>query len=469
MATNAGSRKYAKPLDFDIEYITLGSLQSDDIKDVVTIHDSAENTVRWSALSIYEDIFSNFMTCELAILDQNGFFLNRLRTDETIVIKFKTPDIGGKSFEPRLHYFYLYKIDSIAIIDKPPGAYYILKGISFEYFYNSLRTFSKAYKGKTSEIVKDIYTEFLEAKSEKTIKKSIKFGRPTKNDMKFTFPYVNAVDAINHLASVSVDSVNPEICNYVFFEDKDGFNFISITEMIEKPKRVHKYTTSRTMLFPFYEFDKHYDKTISVNPIRTPDKIVDTLDGVYGEYFAEYDLLYKSYTPFFNNTVRGQGSTEGKRYLDIFPKTKHLNPLPLLNKDNEVFKYPLGRNRICFTNHALHSEEKKLEQNQTEWKLYQTHEQEYSFQRRSLMQQINSFTVEVSVPGNSDITVGDIFDLDTVIYRVSDQYKDKYLSGKYLVTAVNHAFTTDSYVTVVTVSRDSIKSDDFDDNTKGGL
>ena len=86
----------------------------------------------------------------------------------------------------------------------------------------------------------EIYREFLEAKSERTVKKKFRVGRPTRHEMKFSFPYVNPVDAINHLASVSIDSTNPDICNYVFYEDKDGFNFKSITELIERPRKVHK-------------------------------------------------------------------------------------------------------------------------------------------------------------------------------------------------------------------------------------
>jgi len=82
------------------------------------------------------------------------------------------------------------------------------------------------------------------------------------------------------------------------------------------------------------------------------------------------------------------------------------------------------------------------------------------------MQQINSFTVEMTVPGNTNMTVGDIVDLQTSIYRTKDP--DKYLSGKYLVTAVNHMVTVAKYVTIVTLSRDSMVNMDFDDNTKAG-
>lgn len=457
------NRPYSRPLDYEIDYITIGTLRKDDVGDIVVLHSSKEPPAKWASVSIFEDMFMNFMACEITLFDQNGGFLNVLRTEEVIAIKFRTPDLAGRSFEPRTHYFYLYKIQPVSMLDKVGGAMYTIRGISFEYFYNALRTFSKSYKGKTTEIAEQIYKEFLEAKSQRTMKKSFTVGRPTKHEMKFTFPYVNPVDAINHLASVSVDSVNPNICNYVFFENKDGYNFKSITEMIETPRRVHKYQTSNTMNGKEYtDYEAHFDKTISVIPKKTGDKIIDTLDGVWGEYFADYDMLYKSYKPFFAPVRRGSGGDAwGKRYLDYFPKTKHLNPKALLSNQNEVFKYPLGRNRICFSNKALFSEEKTLENGQKEYQLFQTHEEEYSFQRRSMMQQINGFRVEVTVPGNSDITVGDIFELDTIIYRVEG--KDKYLSGRYLVTGVHHVFSLKEYQTIVTISRDSLVSDDFDE------
>lgn len=465
------SRPYQKSLDFEIEYITVASVKKDDVGDTIFIHDQRQKISRWTSVSIYEDLFKNFMTCEITIHDQDGMFLNLLRTEEVIVIKFYTPDLKGYKFKPREHYFYLYKIDPVIVNDSPNGAFYTIKGISFEYFYSTVRTFSRSFKGKTSEIAERIYKEYLLPKSEKTIKKAFKVGRPTKHEMKFTFPYVNAVDAINHLASVSIDSVNPDICNYVFFENKDGFNFFSITELIEKPRKKHKYVMSPIPTSPqknetFFDFDKHFNKPIRVTPIKTGDKIIDTLDGVWGEYFVEYDMLYKSYTPYIG-TISGEGvSSYGKRYLEYFPKTKHLNPIPLLAKENDLFKYPLGRNRVCFTNKALYSEEVPTEDGGKETILYETHEGEYSFQRRSMMQQINSFSVELEVPGNSEITVGDIVELDAVIYRSSD--KDLYLSGNYLVTGVHHFITLSNYQTIMMISRDSLRSNEFDTDLSDG-
>jgi len=455
------AREYGRSLDVEVDYITIGTLRKDDVGDIVVVHDSSKGIKRWGSISLYEDLFMNFMSCEITLIDQDGGFLNQLRTEEVLVVRFKTPNLKDKEFEIRTHYFYLYKIDPVRMLPKIGGAAYTIRGISFEYFYNSLRTFSKAYRGKTHEIAEEIYKEFLQAKSERTVKKSFTVGRPTKHDMKFTFPYVNPVDAINYLASISIDEGNPDICNYVFYENKDGFAFKSITEMIETPRRVHKYKKSDTMQTPYSDFNSHFDKIITVVPAKTGDKIIDTHDGVWGEYFADYDMLYKSYTPFFSPIPGQGGNAWGKRYLSYFPKTTHLNKKALLSDKNEVFKYPLGRNRVCFSNRALYSEELPLPNGQKEYRMYQTHEDEFSFQRRSMMQQINGFRVVVTVSGNSDITVGDIFELDTFIYRSND--KDKYLSGRYLVVAVHHEIVGQEYKTIVTISRDSLVSDDFDE------
>ena len=153
--TNTGSsRPYARSLDCYVESIRIATMVKDELGQNIVLHDNAQDISRWLGFSIYEDMFRNFMTCEILLQDQDGFFLNSLRTEESIVISFKTPDLPSKNFEMRTHYFYLYKIDSIALIDNPPGAYYSIKGISFEFFTNSLRTFSRAYQGKTHTLVK---------------------------------------------------------------------------------------------------------------------------------------------------------------------------------------------------------------------------------------------------------------------------------------------------------------------------
>lgn len=76
------SRKYAKSLDIDLQYISISTLRKGDVSEKVVIHDSEKDIQRWNAVSIYEDIFKNFMTCEIVLVDQDGMFLNRFRTEE---------------------------------------------------------------------------------------------------------------------------------------------------------------------------------------------------------------------------------------------------------------------------------------------------------------------------------------------------------------------------------------------------
>lgn len=466
------NREYSSSLDYDIDGISITSSRKDSKGEPIVIHDGAKGIARWAGISIKEDLFRNFTTCEVTLDDTDGFYLNRLRCEEIMIIQFKTPDFPDKKFKKRTHYFYIYKIDPIILNDRPASALYTIRGISFEYFSNALRTISRSYIGKTEKIAKEIYDEHLIIKGKKKLAKPLNLCRKTKNEMKFTFPYMNPVDIINHLASVSVDAANPEICNYVFYENLDGFNFKSITEMIINPRRIHKYITTKIIKGSVFDYRAHFDKTISATPKRTGDKIIDTLDGVYGENFEVFDILYKTVTPFVTTGAKGVAPQSGKRYLDNFDKTPHLNKFPLLSKDNELFEHPLGRNRVCFTNQALYAEQGVALGNpllgeaivKLDWRLYQTHEEEYSFQRRSMMQQINTFTVDLVVPGNSDITVGDIIDYDGSIYNTVE--RDKYISGKYLVTAVNHFITRDGYTSVVVISRDSIISDGSEDDAE---
>lgn len=490
---------YRKPLDFTVQYIGLSSTNFDD-KEVLVLHDDEKDIQRWNALNIYEDIFRNFMSCEIAILDQDGEFLDKLRTEEIITVKFKTPGLN-----PRTHQFYLYKISPIIPLDKIMGAQYVIHGISVEFFYNTLRAFSKSYSGKTEEIVKQIYEEFLESKTG-ALKKKLHFGNPdssaTKHEMKFSFPYINPVEAINHMASVSVNNSNPFACNYIFYENRDGFWFTCLEEIFKNPtwsgeganRREHSYTSQQTLIESFLNLGVHFNKTIRVDPQSTGDKIVDTMDGVYGEYFSEFDLLYKQYKPFVNPDGKGtdylEVKAEGQRYLDYFEKTAHAESglKPLISKENQIFHYPLGRNRVCFTNGALYSDPEPFLLSKDDsvfwdveskswrytnypgrvvekWKLYDTHEGEYSFLRRSQMQQINLFTVQISVPGNTDITVGDCCTLDAPIYRSGSGV---FLGGKYLVIAVAHKLLATGFESILTLARDGVKPKDFQTNEQGG-
>ncbi|MEK9698979.1 MAG: hypothetical protein VW270_24595 [Candidatus Poseidoniales archaeon] len=63
--------------------------------------------------------------------------------------------------------------------------------------------------------------------------------------------------------------------------------------------------------------------------------------------------------------------------------------------------------------------------------------------RLSYYAHIYNTIVEVTVPGNSELNVGDVVELSipnaTTINKL-DGKKDKYLSGKYLITSLRHKF-----------------------------
>ena len=80
-------------------------------------------------------------------------------------------------------------------------------------------------------------------------------------------------------------------------------------------------------------------------------------------------------------------------------------------------------------------------------------------ERKSLMQQIEAYSVDITVPGRSDIFVGKTIDFEynTIqFYESAEDAKETVYSGKYLITSINHRISRQEYELVMTLSKDSI-------------
>jgi hypothetical protein len=76
--------------------------------------------------------------------------------------------------------------------------------------------------------------------------------------------------------------------------------------------------------------------------------------------------------------------------------------------------------------------------------------------------EINSFTMEISIPGRSDLAVGDI--IDVYIYRTTpfrstdteEELIDKTFSGRYLISSLCHNLDREKHTMILTVIKDSL-------------
>jgi hypothetical protein len=71
---------------------------------------------------------------------------------------------------------------------------------------------------------------------------------------------------------------------------------------------------------------------------------------------------------------------------------------------------------------------------------------------------MNNIKCEMSVYGDSDLVVGDTVNLTLPLFTrvdMGEEWKDKYYSGKYLITGIRHKLSGDQYTTDLELVKDS--------------
>jgi hypothetical protein len=74
------------------------------------------------------------------------------------------------------------------------------------------------------------------------------------------------------------------------------------------------------------------------------------------------------------------------------------------------------------------------------------------------LQQLQNIQVTVTIPGDSDRTVGQVVELRIPSPEPpinNEQVNDKYYNGYFLVKALRHKIDTDKYVTIMDLIKDS--------------
>ena len=386
------------------------------------------------AISIYEDLFSPFISGSLTV--RESFDLVNLFPfvgEEMVEIDIVTPTLEeDKNIKGT---FYIYKMtDRVLLGDKLVA--YVLHFISPEAIIDLNKKVSKVYSGKPEDIVKSLITDNLNGlQSKKEV-----FVEPTNKDIKFISNFWSPAKSINYATSLAVNKNNA--ANYVFFENRYGFYFISLDSL---------YTNGLYQSFTkdFYTRDQlpnGGDAKNIAEDFRRIDEVAipvgfDYMDRIRGGMFASklvsWDLNKKVYNAK-NYSIR-----------DKYDKWNHLNPNKVLG-DNAIFRsnslllnYP--RNNANFSGYGDATNYKHIQE------------------RISLMKLAESSKIEITVPGRSDYTVGQkvsvtLNKIQPVSAEDDDQdLVDKMFSGFYIISAINHYVTRERHECHMELIKDSLQ------------
>lgn len=384
-------------------------------------------------IQFYEDIFAPFITGSIVV--KESFDLINLFPfvgEEFLDLEVTTPTLKDSSIKGK---YYIYKLtDREHLGDK--NVVYQIHFISVEAIADMNKKVSKTFSGKISDLVE----QFVKDKNIglESAKKII--IDPTNNNVKYISNYWSPVKNLNYLCGTAVNKNKTP--NYVFFENRDGFYFISL-------ENLYQNTVTSEFVYDKYTRDKlpdgrdirnvneDYKRILEINIPVAHDYMDRLRNGMLASRQFSYDITKKTY------------NVKNYNMLTRFKDQKHLNTYPI-NSDKVVFRsnstiINFPKNYGNFTGYG---DVTNAQSNQ---------------ERISTLKMAESNKINITVPGRTDYTVGQ--KIAIVLYRVEPASKkdrdltDKMFSGYYLIAAINHVIDREKHHCYMELIKESSQMD----------
>ena len=385
-------------------------------------------------MNIYEDIFSNYITGTISIIDSVDLVnYAPLVGEERLEIEYKTPGMDDANGKVN-NIFYVYKVADKALV-KDKAQAYVIYFMSEEGFIDQHVKDSKAYKGSLSKMALDLFSDAdaLGARDEVVNKFVVE---ETANAFQLVVPTWSPMKAINWVAARSV-SRKGKAANYLFYQDSFKYNFISINSLVTQQPTMKFWDT--TLNVRQLQQATSSEEISQYNIVRSSavDLLFDVAtrmaSGMFASKMIAYDILSK--------TVNIQQFD----YINDFDKSNHLNKFPINSK--KVMRNP----NSCTITYPIHSS--MFDEFSSDFP------ETWLLQRRSLLQQITSYRGEIVVAGRTDYKVGMVVELNFHTVRnhtTKEESEERYHKGNYLVASINHRITKNEHECIMSVIKDSI-------------
>lgn len=391
-------------------------------------------TPQMVGLQIFEDLFSPFITGSIAIRDSvdllNAF---PFTGQEYLELKLSTPQNASGHIEGK---FYIYKMANREVIgDK--AVVYELHFVTQEAIADLNKSISRAFDGKVSEIAKKIM-EDKDVGLQITKKINIE---QTKNSIKYVSNFWSPVRNMKYLCDHALNGNG--VPSYVFFENRAGFNFVSLDS-----------------LYANTDFIEHFVKD---NFVRT-EVGGDDLRNNDEDYRRIRTLAIPTVYDYMNSIQTGMIAS--KQYsFDIVSKNVDIREYDMFSdfdEHNALNQNPLYSKKTIFRPNAF------IINRQRHWDNFtdkgDSSNSKFLQKRISLMKAADAGKIQIVVPGRTQYTVGqkvlvELNKIETVDDENKDDTLDKYLSGAYLIGAINHYIDREKHECTMELFKDSLLLD----------
>ena len=410
-------------------------------------------------LTIEESLFCSSLTGNLVLADSFNLPTKLpIVGEETIDIDIALSGIEAKEGQPGVHIkpapMHVNAIDS-RYTTKPKAQNFTLDLISEQFMSSIHSKISRSYNNKKiSDMVYDIYYTYLNDGSDKT--KTLKYESTERIDS-LIIPNLAPLDAIAWLSNrAKPDFTSDNATNYVFFETIDGSSFTSINSLAEvepfwkfvfKP-RVNDAAGVENLAKGIQKINKYYY-------LKQFDNIQNIEDGLYSSKLITHDIVRKKITQYDFN---GYNDFLGLNHVGAFPvisssdvevASSAVNRTSYAPVD-EANNFPITNERdlssmtdgsVCF--YPKHNQMYAKNIND----LYDNKVENWKLQRKAQLASYDNITMMIEVSGNSTLRVGQTVTLELPSPEAndadgqSDNLNDIFLSGTYMITAIQHIFS----------------------------
>jgi len=410
-------------------------------------------------VSIFEDLNSNFLTGNLTFIDTEDL-INKLPIigQEFLEFKIRTP-LDSKYDEGEYDFtntrMAVYKVTRQRLNQNTQSI--TLDFISTEGIRDQNVKISRAFNGPYDDAVAKIFKKSWGLNSKKKL-----YVQPTLNNFKFVAPNMRPSDLMNMMASRAVPktSVMPA---YLFYENGQGFHFRSMDSFFFQVKS--EGVAPHPEMFEYFcdsestrAFANPQDNPMSQLRVVKSHTLVGTNDliknqrmGTFASKLITHDAYNKTYNEYKYN------------YIDEYSSLPHLEKDDVLS-DSALYRGLIAKAHYDFndletSNRTRGSAYKYLSdyadarimvQSNTA-KIHNTNSDqgfrvnEYLQKRKSALNLFNTIEMELEVNGNTHLNIGHVIRINVPRTGpgkddTKTSQNDKYLTGRWLITAIRHSF-----------------------------
>jgi hypothetical protein len=380
-------------------------------------------------ISIRESLYAGSLQADMNILDAANV-LEKLKvvSGEVLDLLITRRLAGGVSDEYR-HSFRIAEVSSFAKL-KPGTQTYVFKCISEHAYMSQLKTLSKPFNNVPGQLIQNICTDELGIDSDE-----LSINTETKQTITGVYPRMRPMYLINWLTRRSYDNGSP----FFFYETLgQGIHFDSYENMINKKSHnTYLHTPSLQSTPGSEDFIKDLkNKILKLTTNLNMSKYIDCAAGAYSSTLHTIDIAQKKYVKF--------AYEYGK---DLMLNKNGVLPSKLTFDDRAIESHRESTNfYVSLNTSAVSGGSNYHAPNDTDM-----------LTANAYIENMDGTVLTIDIYGDFKLCVGMVIEcniIKSVDSALAERGKDKYLSGKYLVTSINHKFE-DEYIMQVLLKKDS--------------